>query len=111
MIRCIPTGLCSWNYNLQGNGHHANVEINWLGEQGVITIEGKSCDVRKHGAFSGQWTLELNELVTSNLNRIPDKVLLSTRPTATNPFEDRVILRAVEVVECCHEMFVTCADE
>jgi hypothetical protein len=60
MIRCIPKGLCSWNFDIAGLGHSASADLDWLGEQGNITVDGEYHDVRKHGAFSGHWTLEAN---------------------------------------------------
>lgn len=58
MILCLPQGLCSWNFAVTANGHSGSVELNWPGEQGAITIDGKHHEVLKHGMFSGQWTLE-----------------------------------------------------
>jgi hypothetical protein len=58
MISCKPKGLCSWDYFLDGEDHHASLEFNWFGEQGAITADGVPFDVRKHGVFSGQWTLD-----------------------------------------------------
>lgn len=58
MIRCTPKGLCSWNFDIRTSGHAGTVEFNWLGEQGTITSDGESFEVRKHGVFSGQWTLD-----------------------------------------------------
>lgn len=58
MIRCRPKSMCSWNFFLDGEGHHASLDFNWFGEQGAITADGIPFDVRKHGAFSGHWTLE-----------------------------------------------------
>ena len=57
MIRCKPNGICSWNFLLDGEGHRATLEFNWLSEQGAINADGKHFDVRKHGVFSGHWTL------------------------------------------------------
>lgn len=58
MIRCKPKGICSWDFNLEGEGHSASVEFNWVGEQGAITADDIRFEVRKHGAFSGRWTLD-----------------------------------------------------
>ena len=58
MIRCKPKGLCSWNFFLEGEGHHASLEFNWLGEQGAITADDLPFEVQKHGVFSGHWTLD-----------------------------------------------------
>ena len=74
MIRCKPKGICSWNFFLDGEDHHAYLEFNWRGEQGAITADDTSFEVRKHdvgewkgikrlfglGIFSGHWTLDLD---------------------------------------------------
>ena len=56
MIRCIPTGICSWNFSLDGAGHHADLEFRSFSDQGVLTADGITFDV-KPSAFSGPWTL------------------------------------------------------
>ncbi len=58
MIRCKPKGICSWDFFLDGEGHHASLDFNWLSEQGAITADGTSFEVCKHGVLSGQWTLD-----------------------------------------------------
>ena len=58
MIRCIPRGICSWNFILEGAGHRASLEMNLLGEQGTIIADEISYEVHKHGVFRGQWTLD-----------------------------------------------------
>jgi hypothetical protein len=58
MIYCTPRGLCSWDYDLAASGHSASAEFNWVDEQGSMTIGGEYHGVRKHGVFSGHWTLE-----------------------------------------------------
>ena len=67
MIRCMPRGICSWEFSLDGDGHHAILEFNWGGEQGRITADGIRFEVRKHGVFSGHWTLDRagREVVTA----------------------------------------------
>ena len=54
----MPKGICSWNFILDGEGHHASLDFTWVGEQGVITADGTSFDVCKHGITSGRWTLD-----------------------------------------------------
>jgi hypothetical protein len=58
MIHCKPKGLCSWNFFVDSDDHLASLDFNWLDEQGAITVDGIPFQVRKHGAFSGHWTLE-----------------------------------------------------
>lgn len=58
MIRCIPKGICSYNFTLEGDGCHADLRLDWLLEQGTIEIDGQLFEVRKHGPLSGHWTLE-----------------------------------------------------
>jgi hypothetical protein len=58
MIRCKPKGICSWDFYLDGDGHHATLEFNWAGEQGSITADGLRFEVQRHGGFRGRWTLD-----------------------------------------------------
>ncbi len=53
MIRCIPKGLFSWTFHLEGEGHHASMAFDWLKEEGDIAADGAPMEVRKSGAFSG----------------------------------------------------------
>jgi hypothetical protein len=58
MLTCLPEGLCSWNYRITGQDHLARLELEWLGEQGRVILDGAPLEVRKHGMFSGCWTLD-----------------------------------------------------
>lgn len=60
MIQCLPQGICSWNYVLRGEGHHAVLTFHWASEQGTVDVDGTRLDVVKHGFASGRWTLELH---------------------------------------------------
>jgi len=60
MIRCTPRGLCSWVYELEGEGNRASLEFHWASEQGEIVVNAKPFRVCKQGALSGCWTLERN---------------------------------------------------
>jgi hypothetical protein len=57
MIECLPAGVCSWNYFLRGDGHDANVEFNWVGEQGRLRIDDQEFRIEKDGLFSGSWRM------------------------------------------------------
>lgn len=57
IIRCQPKGMCSWNFLLKGEDHHASLEFNWFTEQGAIIADGIPFKVHKHGISSGYWTL------------------------------------------------------
>jgi hypothetical protein len=57
MIECLPAGVCSWNYSLRGNGHDANVEFNWVGEQGRLRIDDQEFRIKKDGLFCGSWRM------------------------------------------------------
>lgn len=60
MIEFLPRSLCSWDFTAHGlSSGPAVIAYEWITEQGMIVV-GKSCyDVKKHGLFSGHWTLEL----------------------------------------------------
>ena len=57
MIRCIPLGICSWDFRLEGEGHKGQLKFAMTGEQGAVIVDAVRFDVRKHGVFSGRWTL------------------------------------------------------
>lgn len=90
MIRCIPKGLCSWNFDIAASGHSASAEFNWLGEQGNITIDGEYHEVRKHDVFSGHWTLDVNATTVANAQ----KSSIFTRTFELETSSGTVILRA-----------------
>jgi len=58
MLTCVPQGLCSGDYYVSGAGADAAVSFDWMTEQGAISFEGRSYQVKKHGWGSGRWTLE-----------------------------------------------------
>jgi hypothetical protein len=90
MIRCKPKGICSWDFLLDGEGHHASLVFNWVGEQGFITADGRPFEVRKHGAFSGHWTLNQGrESVAS-----AQKTSAFTRTFEIQNAEDNLVLSA-----------------
>ncbi len=60
VIQCLPKGLCSWNYVIQGLGRHVEIKFNWISEIGAILIEGNELSIIKHGITSGKWTLEVD---------------------------------------------------
>ena len=90
MIRCIPKGLCSWNFDIAGSGHSASAEFNWLDEQGNLTVDGEYHEVRKHGVFSGHWTFYANSTPVANAQ----KSSVFTRTFELETSSGMVILRA-----------------
>ena len=58
IISCVPKGIFSWAFSLEGGGHRASVGLDWIVEQGAITADGMEFRVSKHGVLSGHWTLE-----------------------------------------------------
>ncbi len=59
MISCTPKSLFSGNFVASGLASgSATVEFDWLTEQGRIGGAFSGYEIRKHGAFSGRWTLE-----------------------------------------------------
>ena len=57
MIRCLPIGICSWNYNLEGDGHQVHLGFRSMSEQGELIIDGIRHEIVKPSAFSGFWSL------------------------------------------------------
>ena len=58
MIECKPCGICSWSFELRGEGHHVSSRIDWIGENGGLIIDGELHPIVRKGLFSGRWTLE-----------------------------------------------------
>jgi hypothetical protein len=58
MIECLPCGICSWSYDLSGDGHRAETVLRGFGEQGELRVDGEAFDVVKEGIWSGCWRLE-----------------------------------------------------
>lgn len=56
-IQCLPRGFCSWNFELSWAEHRGSLDLNVMGEQGSITVDGTQFEVCKHGVLSGHWTL------------------------------------------------------
>ena len=65
MIRCLPKGVCSWNYALEGDGVFASVELNVWKEEGAIILDDNRLGIQKDGLFNGRWTLWQDELVVA----------------------------------------------
>ncbi len=60
VIRCLPMGVCSWNYRIDGLGRKVEIRFDWLSETGAILIKGNELRIKKHGMRSGKWTLEMD---------------------------------------------------
>jgi hypothetical protein len=58
MIECTPRGICSWNFDLKGEGHRVSSQIDWIGENGRLIIDGELHSIAKKGIFTGRWTVE-----------------------------------------------------
>ena len=58
MIECLPCGVCSWNYDLEGDGHSTQTVLHGFGEEGNLRVDGEFFDVVKDGIWSGCWRLE-----------------------------------------------------
>ncbi|MDB6174887.1 MAG: hypothetical protein JWL59_4198 [Chthoniobacteraceae bacterium] len=58
-ITCIPKSLCSWDFQVSGiSTGLATLTFDFFSEQGSVFIGGTEYSVRKHGLFSGHWSLE-----------------------------------------------------
>lgn len=67
MIECLPRGVCSWDFELTGEGYRGLLETRWVTEQGTLSFGGDTFDIIKHGTLSGYWTMGCRgaELVTA----------------------------------------------
>ena len=68
MIRCLPKGVCSWDFVLDQDGLLAEVSFKLWSEKGVIERRGRVLDIHKNGLFSGEWSLlhEGQEVATAD---------------------------------------------
>ena len=57
MIRCLPRGICSWDYVLQSEEQNAILTFNWMTETGQISVGNEVFEVAKQGWLSGHWDL------------------------------------------------------
>lgn len=59
MIRCLPRGICSWDYILQFEGWESDAELKykWASEIGEIRLGDEIFPIVKHGWMSGHWDL------------------------------------------------------
>lgn len=53
----MPIGICSWNYELQGDGHLAQLTFRSMSEQGELIIDQVRHEVVKPSIFTGEWSL------------------------------------------------------
>lgn len=57
MIRCLPKGVCSWDYIVEGEGMLAEVTYGTFKEKGTLVLNGQSFEVSKLSMLSGEWVL------------------------------------------------------
>lgn len=81
---------------MAANGHFASARFNWIDEQGNIAIDGEYHEVRKHGVFSGHWTLEANSTTVASAQ----KSNVFTRTFELETSSGTVILRAQSAWGC-----------
>ena len=53
-IACLPVGICSWDFDLKGEGFSATTSMGWV-EAGSIMVNRQTFEIRKKGLFSGEW--------------------------------------------------------
>lgn len=58
MLTLNPKGCFTWNCFLEGEDHQVELTFDWFTEQGAAIVDGVHYAVRKHGVWSGRWTLE-----------------------------------------------------
>lgn len=89
-IRCIPKGIRSYNFHLEGDGRQADLTFEWLAEEGLIEIDREVHEVRKDGALSGHWILESGGRTVASAQ----KSSVITRTFELEDSEARLTLRA-----------------
>jgi hypothetical protein len=59
MLTCLPVFICSWNFRVVADDRQVGVlTFNQLTEQGTLRYADQEYAIRKHGPFSGRWTVE-----------------------------------------------------
>lgn len=70
MLTCVPQSICSWDYQIRGAScGAAAVTMNFLSEQGKITLGNSELTVNKQGVFSGRWALEDRGKTVADANK------------------------------------------
>lgn len=71
MIECVPISFFSGNFEVRGLASGAAiVEYRVFSEQGRIFCGGREYVIRKHGVFSGHWTLECADAVVASGRKV-----------------------------------------
>ena len=70
MLTCIPESFFNWNFSVPDTSEGAaRLVFNFFVEQGAITYGGEEYTVKKHGPFSGHWTLERGGEVFADIHK------------------------------------------
>ena len=71
MFDCLPRSLFSRDFDVRGlSSGPAAVEFELFTEQGRILCAGEEYLIRKHGVFSGRWTLERGGAVVADARKV-----------------------------------------
>lgn len=57
MIRCLPQGICSWNYRLEGDGHSGETGLQVFRNGGELVVDGVWMQISKQGLLPASWEL------------------------------------------------------
>ncbi len=91
VIRCLPQGICSWNYWLNHNGKQDAVIMNCgFRGSGKLIIEGSTLDMKKRGFFQTSWQVQYEgqELMSASRPNI-----LSSQTTVEDPYGEWTLRR------------------
>ncbi len=69
-IRCLPKGICSWDFNLSGREFAAQVDFNYMSEQGQILLDDLTFEVIKPNLFYGHWQLMYKDQEVARASKI-----------------------------------------
>ena len=70
MIRCLPKGVCSWDFILEKDGIWAEVNFARLKEKGTIEMGEHVFEIHKNGPLSGEWTLLQDGQEVASANKV-----------------------------------------
>lgn len=55
--RCLPKGVCSWDFNLETEDEISSISFDVMREAGEIVIGALRFEIKKTSMFAGHWTL------------------------------------------------------
>lgn len=65
-ITCLPRGICSWDYILEGPDGEGLIQMNNWSDKGHIVWNGETFDILKPNSLRNQWVMERDGIPVSH---------------------------------------------